>query len=141
MNILAPYGVLAEDFLSLAGFKAEDDLKIVNGGPRNGNVLSDGHYVLLQQADGITIRKKSSFRQEPCWHCGNCCEACPMDLQPVQIQMAYQAKDIQRRIELKADRCCGCGLCSYACPSRIEVRQNVMAAKALVIQAKKEAKK
>lgn len=141
MNILAPYGVLAEDVLSLAGFKAEDDLKIVNGGPRNGNVLSDGHYVLLQQADGITIRKKSSFRQEPCWHCGNCCEACPMDLQPVQIQMAYKAKDIQRRIELNADRCCGCGLCSYSCPSRIEVSQNVMAAKALVIQAKKEAKK
>ena len=130
-NIVAPYGVLAEDFLSLAGFKDEDDLKIVNGGPRNGNVLADGRYV----------RKKSSFRPEPCWHCGNCCEACPMDLQPVQIQMAYKAKDIQRRIELNADRCCGCGLCSYSCPSRIEVSQNVMAAKALVIQAKKEAKK
>ncbi len=140
-NILTPYGVYALDLLQRAGYKNDSSLKILNGGPRNGNVLDDEKFVLLQQADGITVRKKSSYRAEPCWHCGNCAEACPRDLQPVQIQMAYKANDLQRRIELNADRCVGCGLCSYSCPSRIEVSQHVRAAKALVIKARKEAKK
>ncbi|MFA6624832.1 MAG: 4Fe-4S dicluster domain-containing protein, partial [Bacilli bacterium] len=77
---------------------------------------------------------------DPCWHCGECCSQCPMDLQPVQIQMALVSNDLERMIALDADKCVGCGLCSYVCPSRIDVTQNVLKAKALVIKAKKERK-
>lgn len=141
VNILSPYGVYAKELLALAKFTPNDSLKILNGGPRTGNELADDRFILLHQADGITVLKKNNLRAEPCRHCGNCCEACPRDLQPVQIQMAYLANDLHRRIGLEADRCCECGLCSYQCPSRIEVSQNVRKAKTLVIQAKKEEKR
>lgn len=142
-NVLTPYGVLASSLINdvCDGISIKGDYKVINGGPMNGNALSSIDYVTFMQTNGIVALKPNKYRAEPCWHCGNCCDNCPMDLQPVQIQIALKRNDVERMIELKADRCCGCGLCSYMCPSRIEVSQNVMKAKAIVLQALKEGKK
>lgn len=138
-NVLTPYGVLSDDLIEFCGGATIDEYKVINGGPLNGNSI-DVNFATLLQTNGLLVLKPNKFAEEPCWHCGACCENCPMDLQPVQIQMAYKRNDLQRMKELNADRCCGCGLCSYMCPSRIEVSQNVMKAKALVLQALREGK-
>lgn len=142
LNILTPYGAMASDLIAFAGGvkDSEAEYKIVNGGPMNGNTLPSSSYATLHQTNGIVVMKPNHFRAEPCWHCGNCCDNCPMDLQPVQINMALKRNDLERLKELHAEKCCGCGLCSYICPSRIEVSQNVMKAKAIVLQALREGK-
>lgn len=140
-NILTCYGALASDLINeCGGITLDGEYKVINGGPMNGNTLDTTDFVTLLQTNGVIILKPNKYRAEPCWHCGNCCENCPMDLQPVQIQMALKKNDIKRMIELNADRCCGCGFCSYMCPSRIEVKENVLKAKAIAIQALKEGK-
>lgn len=139
-NVLTPYGALASDLIGELPQDEENKLKYINGGPMNGNAIDTPSYATLLQTNGVIVMKKENRRAEPCWHCGNCCDSCPMDLQPVQIQMALKKNDLKRMKELHAERCCGCGLCSYICPSRIEVSQNVMKAKAIVLQALKEGK-
>lgn len=140
-NVLTPYGASAKDLIDFCGgISVDEEVKVINGGPMNGNTLPTPEYATLAQTNGIVVLKPNHFREEPCWHCGNCCENCPMDLQPVQIQMALKRNDLQRMKELHAERCCGCGLCSYVCPSRIEVSQNVQKAKQIVLKALKEGK-
>jgi electron transport complex protein RnfC len=139
-NVLTPYGALASDLIAFCGNETIEKGKFVNGGPMNGNALESKEYVTLQQTNGVLVLKANNYRSEPCWHCGDCCKNCPMDLQPVQIQMALKNNDLERMIELHAEKCCGCGLCSYMCPSRIEVSQNVMKAKSIVMNALKERK-
>jgi electron transport complex protein RnfC len=139
-TVLTPYGVLASELIGFCGGATVKDYKIVNGGPMCGDAMPKDYATLLQ-TNGVLVLSPNALRAEPCWHCGKCCDQCPMDLQPVQIQMALKRNDLERMIELEADKCCGCGLCSYVCPSHIEVTQNVLKAKALVIAAKKEASK
>lgn len=140
-NIETPYGVSAKELIDFAGgISTDKDIRILNGGPMNGNTLTTLDFATLLQSNGITILPDLKQRAEPCWHCGNCCDSCPMDLQPVQIQMALKNNDVKRMIELHADRCCGCGMCSYICPSKIDVKSNVQKAKFIVINALKENK-
>jgi len=136
-NVLTPYGVMAKDLIAFCGGETVEEGRYVNGGPLNGNALESSAYVTLLPTNGVLVLKAKSYRAEPCWHCGACAENCPMDLQPVQIQMALKRGDLKRMIELDADRCCSCHLCSYVCPSRIEVTTNVLSAKQQVIAYKK----
>jgi electron transport complex protein RnfC len=46
-------------------------------------------------------------------------------LQPVEIKIAMENKDVKRLEELKAYDCVECGLCSYVCPSKLEVTEAV----------------
>jgi electron transport complex protein RnfC len=139
-NVLTPYGVAADDLIALAGGETIEKGKYINGGPLNGNCLASSHFATLMQSNGVLVMKANAFRAEPCWHCGDCCKQCPMDLQPVQIQMALKRNDLERMKALHAERCCGCGLCSYVCPARIDVSRNVQEAKAKVLMAMKEGK-
>ena len=138
-TVLTPYGVLSDDLINFCGGAKNEKYKVICGGPMCGNAM-DSSFALLLQGNGLVVMDNIQTLGDPCWHCGECCSQCPMDLQPVQIQMALVSNDIERMIALDADKCVGCGLCSYVCPSRIDVTQNVLKAKALVIKAKKERK-
>lgn len=140
-NVLTPYGVLASELIKFAGdISSSSDIKVINGGPMNGNTLPNLEFATLLQTNGITVLMDKKERAEPCWHCGKCVESCPMDLQPVQIQLALKSNDVKRMIKLNADRCCNCALCSYVCPSKIDVKSNVQKAKFIVMDALKGGK-
>lgn len=54
----------------------------------------------------------------PCIRCGNCINACPMGLSPVEIAGAYTKNDGEMLDKLMVDLCIGCGTCSYVCPAK-----------------------
>lgn len=135
-TIITPFGTLASELIAFAGgITAKGDYKVISGGPMCGDTTPKD-YVLAPQNNGILVLEAVTLRAEPCWHCGDCCLHCPMDLQPVEIQMALKKNDVARMISLQADKCCSCGICSFVCPCRIEVTANVIKAKTIVANAK-----
>ena len=140
-SVLAPAWTLASDLIKFCGGRStKKPTIVVDGGPMTGHAHRQD-FVTCLQSNGVLVFRDVHERAEPCWHCGDCCSHCPMDLQPVQIQMALKRKDIDRLIALNADKCINCGLCSYVCPAHIDVSNNVQIAKALVIKAKRGEKK
>lgn len=133
-DVLVPYGILASDLINACGGPKEDHFKIVSGGPMCGSA-HESDFVTQLQNNGILLLKAMKLRPEPCWHCGKCIDNCPMGLQPVQIQMALKANNIERMRKLDANLCIACGLCSFVCPSKIDVSVNVQKAKAILRNA------
>lgn len=132
-DVLAPAGTLASDLINFAGGPKITRFKLISGGPMCG-AAHDSDYVLPLQANGVLLFRPTKVEAEPCWHCGKCIDNCPMGLQPVQIQMALKANNIDRLLKLNAAVCINCGLCSFVCPSKIDVSNNVQKAKALLLK-------
>ncbi len=65
----------------------------------------------------------------PCIRCGNCINACPMGLSPVEIAGAYTKNDGEMLDKQMVDLCIGCGTCSYVCPAKRPVTQTMNLAK------------
>ena len=55
---------------------------------------------------------------------------CPMGLEPVEVNQAYAARDVQELGKLHADYCFNCGSCSFVCPAKRPVTQMMSLAKA-----------
>ena len=77
----------------------------------------------------------------PCIRCGNCINACPMGLSPVEIAGAYTKNDGEMLDKLMVDLCIGCGTCSYVCPAKRPVTQTMNLAKAVWQKNKNGGKK
>ncbi len=137
-TIFTPAYVLASDLINFCGGKSTNkETVLLDGGPMTAHTFKDD-FVICLETGGVIVMLNKMKKPEPCMHCGECCNQCPMDLQPVQIQMALKKKDIKRLVALEADKCINCGLCSYVCPSKINVSSNVQLAKGQVIKAKRE---
>lgn len=132
-DVVVPAGTLASDLINCAGGPKISHFKLVSGGPMCGSA-HDSDYVLQAQCNGVLLFAPASVEPEPCWHCGKCIDNCPMGLQPVQIQMALKANNVDRLLKLNAAVCINCGLCSFVCPSKIDVSDNVQKAKALLMK-------
>ena len=53
-----------------------------------------------------------------CIRCGRCVEYCPMGLEPVEVNQAYAARDVQELGKLHVDYCFNCGSCTFVCPAK-----------------------
>ncbi|MEC8823002.1 MAG: 4Fe-4S dicluster domain-containing protein, partial [Pseudomonadota bacterium] len=55
--------------------------------------------------------------------CGQCAEACPMELLPQQLFWYSKAGEFEKAEHLNLFDCIECGACSYVCPSSIPLVQ------------------
>ncbi len=70
----------------------------------------------------------------PCIRCGDCAQACPVDLQPQQLHRAASAGDEPALARLRLGDCIECGCCDYVCPSRIPLTARFHVARTLAVQ-------
>lgn len=88
---------------------------------------------ILKQNNAILVldRKQAEKRVEsPCIRCGRCAKACPMRLQPLEIESALRIGNLEAVKAHYADYCIECGSCSYVCPSKRHLTQVMRMAKA-----------
>lgn len=113
---------------ALGGYTSPD-VKIICGGPMMGTSMANDQLVVNPHMNGVIIRNWQPHHEMACLHCGRCADYCPRGLEPVRINLANKAKDMNYLKQLKADTCIECGTCSYVCPSHLPITEYVRRAK------------
>lgn len=131
-NCIVPIGTKVSEIVKfMGGYQVEDGVVLL-GGPMCSKGLMNDNVAIQTNVNGLTVLKKIVRPAQTCLRCGACSDHCPTNLQPVELKIAYERKDIERMMALNPTVCIGCGLCSFVCPSFIEVNDFVKKAKMLV---------
>lgn len=143
-NVQIAIGTRIHDLMDFCGLKKEPR-KVVMGGPMMGNAVVDLGYPVVRQNSGLLVFADENVmypESTPCIKCGRCVRSCPMRLNPVGIQNAYNKNDLERMDYLKADMCISCGTCSYVCPAKQPLTQTTkLARNAVRAEQRKQRKK
>ncbi|WP_306341624.1 electron transport complex subunit RsxC [Moritella sp. F3] len=115
---------------------------IIYGGPMMGFTLPHAQFSLTKTGNCILTPIKDEIPQvrdaDACIRCGECAEACPVDLLPQQLHWYSQAKDVKKLADYNLMDCIECGACSYVCPSQIPLVHQYRIAKVEVRESDAE---
>lgn len=132
-NVIVPIGTSVKDVLEFCGGFKRAPRKILYGGPMMGTALLNTDMPVIKQNNAlIAMSRKQSKKQKEtqCIRCGRCAAACPMRIQPLEIEAAFRNGDIGEVRKLNADYCMECGCCAYVCPAKRNLTQTMRMAKA-----------
>lgn len=124
-NIEAPIGTLVSELLNYCGLR-ETPAHLLMGGPMMGFVLPESKVPVTKGCNGIlALSKKEShiLSASACIRCGQCVNACPVGLMPLEMAARIKRRDITSAIDYGLNDCISCGSCSYVCPSHIPLVQ------------------
>lgn len=136
-NVEVPVGVSAADVIKACGGYTAEDVLLIAGGPMMGKTITSDAFVITPYSNALTVLKNAPVEQVACLRCGKCSDHCPAGLQPVRINNAEKAKNIDALNKLAVMDCIECGLCTYICPSKIDVTEGVRRAKRYMALQKK----
>jgi electron transport complex protein RnfC len=130
VNVRVPVGALMADVVKAIGGYTMDQVTAFIGGPMSAKAVKDDRFAVQQHFGGFTVLAPVASQEEACLRCGACTSNCPAHLQPIEIKLALDNKNIARLLTLDATKCVECGICTYVCPSKIEVTEAVRQGKA-----------
>lgn len=117
---------------------------VVMGGPMMGFELPDLQASLTKASNCLIVKDPALFPPRPaalpCIRCGACAEACPAQLQPMDLYWFAKAKNLGAAQENALFDCIECGACSYVCPSQIPLVDYYRFAKSEIWAAEREKK-
>ncbi|MGN0778104.1 MAG: RnfABCDGE type electron transport complex subunit C [Aristaeellaceae bacterium] len=145
-NLVVPVGTAYEDIVAAVGIKGGVTLgKVVAGGAMMGPAVENLSYPTTKTCSGLILLSDAAAQPDPvqpCIRCGRCIEYCPMGLEPVEVNQAYAARDVEELGKLHVDYCFNCGSCSFVCPAKRPCTQMMSLAKAFYLgEIKKGGKK
>ncbi len=122
-NIEALIGTPITELLNLCGTDFDGLGEIIMGGPMMGIALASYQVPLIKTGNCLLAISRTEIEQRPtvlpCIRCGNCAEACPINLLPQQLYWHARSKDFDKIQEFDLFDCIECGCCAYVCPSSI----------------------
>lgn len=138
-NILAPVGAKFSAMIEHCGGLRPDARRILSGGPMMGFAVTDLNTTVTKGTSGITVLAESELDHSPqsnCIRCGNCVDACPLNLVPTKIAHAVKVGNLDLAQKSYLAACVECGCCTYVCPARIPLVQYMRAGKAALARFK-----
>ncbi len=120
-NLLVRIGSSFQEVLNYCGFKSEDGIKILHGGPMMGKTQWSLDVTIIKGTSGIVaLDKKDSAKEiiHPCLRCGKCVQVCPMGLMACELALQVEKNIYDKLIISGLMDCMECGCCGYICPSR-----------------------
>ncbi len=143
-NLLVRIGTPIGELLECAGGLKEDPYKVLMGGPMMGVAQHTLEAPVIKGTNAVLAFCEKEDKADPaqtCIHCGKCVGVCPMNLQPLFLNM-YAKRDMYDELEkARLFDCVECGCCSYICPGRIHLVQTFRTAKAKYTEMKKKGAK
>ncbi len=140
-NIQALIGTPFAALANAAQPKTEINYPLVMGGPMMGFQVQDNQVPVIKTTNCILANPpEPTEMQMPCIRCGECMDACPVNLLPQQLYWHSQAHEFDKVEKLNVADCIECGCCSYVCPSHIPLVQYYRHAKSEIKVIHAEAK-
>ncbi|EED36504.1 serine/threonine protein kinase [Luminiphilus syltensis NOR5-1B] len=141
-NFEAMLGTPISHLLDAAGYRAEQNNRLIHGGPMMGFALHSADIPIIKTTNCILAPTEQELPTpapaQPCIRCGMCAEACPAELLPQQLYWFARAKDNDSLEQHNLFDCIECGACSWVCPSQIPLVQYYRAGKAAINEARQE---
>jgi electron transport complex protein RnfC len=141
-NLWVKLGTPTSDLLSHCGLVAEQDQRLIMGGPMMGFNIIDVMMPVVKSTNCILAPSEyqlpSPSVEQACIRCSLCADACPVNLLPQQMLWYSKAKDHEKLEEYNLADCIECGVCAYVCPSQIPLVQYYRSSKAEIKQAKED---
>lgn len=141
-NIQVLLGTPISFVLEQLGYAADNNDKLIMGGPMMGFALENAEIPVIKSTNCIIAPSKQELPPQPvaqeCIRCGMCAEVCPASLLPQQLYWYAKAEEYERAQNHQLFDCIECGACSYVCPSNIPLVQYYRAAKGTIKQIEKE---
>jgi electron transport complex protein RnfC len=132
-NYLIPLGTPLNFVLDHVGMKAEAT-EVIFGGPMMGKGAAFLETPITKGVSGILIMSREELARKqvvyPCIRCGECLEACPLNLNPCRLGILGRKNEFETMAEsFHLFDCFECGCCAYVCPSGIPLVQHFRIAK------------
>lgn len=143
-NYRVRIGTTISDFIQMTGGLKEGIplKKVILGGPMMGFALYDLNTPIIKGTSGILCwsEEESKMKERTgCLRCGKCVEACPMGLEPLNIDAYINAGRYEDAEKAGILNCVNCGSCAYSCPGGNPLVQNFIVAKNKILAEKKKA--
>lgn len=131
-NLEVLLGTPLQELIAL-GEALPDTNRYIMGGPMMGMELDSTDVPLVKAGNCIIAASDKLFPPAqpalPCIRCTRCAQACPADLQPMDLYWFAQSRDFGKAQAFSLFDCIECGTCSYVCPSHIPLVQYFQFAK------------
>lgn len=141
-NYEALIGTPVSWLLNQAGVDETRLSRLIMGGPMMGYTLKSGAVPVIKTSNCVIAASASELPEpppeQPCIRCGQCAEACPMELLPQQLLWYSRSGEFEKAERLNLFDCIECGACSYVCPSAIPLVQYYRYAKGEIREQKAE---
>jgi Na+-translocating ferredoxin:NAD+ oxidoreductase subunit C len=112
--------------------------KVIFGGPMMG--IAQGNIdtaVTLKGTGGIlALRHAQQYNSHACIRCGRCIDSCPYGLNPSELSVQCEAKEVQLAFENNVMECKECGCCTYICPAKRPIVHLIKFTKTEIINQK-----
>ena len=133
-NYLVRIGTPVRSLLNACGGTQPAVRTLISGGPMMGTAFTDIDIPITKGCSGILALGKSAIDvdESACIRCGRCLRACPMKLQPTQMDRLIRAKRFDEADRIGVLNCIECGACTYVCPAKRLLTQSFRAGKRIV---------
>lgn len=133
-NLLVPIGTPITDVLNHVFCEPEQVKQVYSGDTMMGMSYPSLDASILKPQNGLIAMKTLPKEKKPsdCIRCGRCIHACPMQLNPTDMDRAYALRDVRTLTELHTGLCMSCGCCTYICPSNRPLTETIRQAKTLL---------
>lgn len=115
-------GTPLAQLLKDAGGLVAGDHKILLGGPFHGKLVDHLSTPVLKSTQAVLVLEKDEVNEapeRPCIRCGQCADACPVGLEPLNLHKALTQGNRDLAFSEGLGLCIECGICSFVCPSRV----------------------
>jgi Na+-translocating ferredoxin:NAD+ oxidoreductase subunit C len=125
-NLIIPIGTTIRDVIDYCGGISDTAARIVVGGPMMGVAQYDLSAPVMKATSGILILTSDEIikaEETSCLKCGQCADACPLNLLPTRIVRFVQLGKYEEADKMGITACMECGTCAFTCPAHIPLVQ------------------